>query len=650
MSLFVRKKYELFSHSGVKLEIPTSLLPKDVRQRLLEGQYELDKTSEILPALETGDVVLEFGSGIGFTSTKIAQETKVARVIAVEPHPQLIDIARRTHQLNGVSVQLISTPVTVGEGESVLKIGPGSPDRSADDCVRVHSSSIQALLTKWKPTVLVVDAKGEELSILQNASIHSIRIIVVKFHPDITGFQKISRIFSLLSAAEFSCESSTGTVATFKQNYLTSKEKDEEVNLLTSSQHFDAGWYLTTYPDVNAAGINPMRHYLEFGATEGRNPSAIFDTQWYRQQNPDVGSTNPLLHFLRMGYKRGSEPHPLGILRHKIDCLSAPEVQQLVQQFSGTEPDLPAPTDEDNCVANRDKWARYFVSRGCLAISAGEKLGALELFKRAVQICPEWATAWELYAHAFRTHNSAVLRLFDESFERTELLVVHLSCKPRIAKALSSAISFADPKGRIKNLIVVGAESTDTKFAFDPVRWVLTVPASDSYEHLPLKVYHMFCFLGLSSLGCPILKVDDDVHCQSLGKLFDDLAYPITGSDYGGSIFLRHSRLDDNHFWHFGKCSDSDTNYRPDGLFFLQPYASGPYYWLGPGCLNLLSRAAVIHERYFGFEIGLEDRAIGTVLNYYGVRPQHHVLASLQCVGKEFAYDYRAAITRAGLE
>jgi Galactosyltransferase/Protein-L-isoaspartate(D-aspartate) O-methyltransferase (PCMT) len=643
MNLFVRKKYELFSHSGVKLEIPTSLLPKDVRQRLLNGQYELDKTSEILPVLQPGDVVLEFGSGIGFTSTKIAQETKVARVISVERDQQLIDIARRTHQLNGVSVQLISTLVTVGGGETVSKISPGSPDHSADDWV---SSSVHVLLTEWNPTVLVVDTKGEELSILQSASIPSIRIIVVKFHPDITGFQKISRIFSLLSAAGFSCESSTGTVATFEQNYLTSKEKDEEVNLLTSSQYFDAGWYLTTYPDVNAAGINPIRHYLEFGATEGRNPSAIFDAQWYRQHNPDVGSTNPLLHFLRIGYKRGSEPHPLGILRHKIDRLSAPKVQQLVEQFSGTEPDLPAPTDEDNCVANRDKWARYFVSRGCLAISAGENLGALELFKRAVQICPEWASAWALYGHAFRTHNSAALRLFDESLEQTELLVVHVSCEARIAKALSSAISFADPKGRIKNLVVVGAKRTNTKFDFDPVRWVLTVPASDSYEHLPLKVYLMFCFLGLSSLGCSILKVDDDVHCQSLGKLFDDLAYPITGSDYGGSIFLRHSRLDDNHFWHFGKCSDSDTNYRPDGLFFLQPYASGPYYWLGPSCLNLLSRAAVIHERYFGFEIGLEDRAVGTVLNYYGVRPQHHVLASLKCVGKEFAYEHRAAITR----
>src|SRR5262245_24651406 len=148
MNLFVRKKYELISHSGVKLEIPTSLLPKDVRQRLLDGEYELDKTSEILPVLQPGDVVLEFGSGIGFTSTKIAQETKVARVISLEPLPQLIDIARRTHQLNGVSVQLISTPVTVGGGETVLKIGPGSPDRSADDCVRVHSSSVHALLTE----------------------------------------------------------------------------------------------------------------------------------------------------------------------------------------------------------------------------------------------------------------------------------------------------------------------------------------------------------------------------------------------------------------------------------------------------------------------------------------------------------------------
>lgn len=35
---------------------------------------------------------------------------------------------------------------------------------------------------------------------------------------------------------------------------------------------FDADWYLDTYPDIRDAGIDPLTHYIAFGAAEGRLP------------------------------------------------------------------------------------------------------------------------------------------------------------------------------------------------------------------------------------------------------------------------------------------------------------------------------------------------------------------------------------------
>jgi hypothetical protein len=37
---------------------------------------------------------------------------------------------------------------------------------------------------------------------------------------------------------------------------------------------FSAGWYLQTYPDVAASGINPFIHFLRHGAGDARSPSA----------------------------------------------------------------------------------------------------------------------------------------------------------------------------------------------------------------------------------------------------------------------------------------------------------------------------------------------------------------------------------------
>ena len=69
---------------------------------------------------------------------------------------------------------------------------------------------------------------------------------------------------------------------------------------------FDAEWYLLTYPDVKAAGVDPVVHYLMSGARELRNPSVNFDTAAYLQQNADVQRKgfNPLYHFIRYGDKK----------------------------------------------------------------------------------------------------------------------------------------------------------------------------------------------------------------------------------------------------------------------------------------------------------------------------------------------------------
>ncbi len=41
---------------------------------------------------------------------------------------------------------------------------------------------------------------------------------------------------------------------------------------LADAKGFDAEWYLSEYPDVAKAGIDPLVHYLDYGRREGRQP------------------------------------------------------------------------------------------------------------------------------------------------------------------------------------------------------------------------------------------------------------------------------------------------------------------------------------------------------------------------------------------
>ena len=59
-------------------------------------------------------------------------------------------------------------------------------------------------------------------------------------------------------------------------------------DLATLAAHFDADFYLAENPDVAAAGMDPLTHYVRFGEAEGRAPRADFNPARYRLRYPHL--------------------------------------------------------------------------------------------------------------------------------------------------------------------------------------------------------------------------------------------------------------------------------------------------------------------------------------------------------------------------
>lgn len=72
---------------------------------------------------------------------------------------------------------------------------------------------------------------------------------------------------------------------------------------LRRSGLFDYRYYVLRNPDVARARLNPLMHYLEHGAQEGRDASARFSTRAYLEHRPglDPARRNPLYEALRAG-------------------------------------------------------------------------------------------------------------------------------------------------------------------------------------------------------------------------------------------------------------------------------------------------------------------------------------------------------------
>jgi hypothetical protein len=78
------------------------------------------------------------------------------------------------------------------------------------------------------------------------------------------------------------------------------------------SAKFDAAFYCANNPDVVAAGVDPLIHFLYEGWRQGRNPEAGFSIAFYLKTYPDVAETgvNPYYHYLITGQREGRQPLP----------------------------------------------------------------------------------------------------------------------------------------------------------------------------------------------------------------------------------------------------------------------------------------------------------------------------------------------------
>ncbi len=117
---------------------------------------------------------------------------------------------------------------------------------------------------------------------------------------------------------------------------------------------FDAGYYLKSYPDIAAAGVDPFDHYISYGYTEGRNPSADFDTKYYvkRYLNGKM-DTNPLVHYIE-NRAAGNQPRASD---------NDPSIPANVKRFTKPGPYFEDPRPIAMSVPRKAKVLAYYLTQ-----------------------------------------------------------------------------------------------------------------------------------------------------------------------------------------------------------------------------------------------------------------------------------------------
>lgn len=118
--------------------------------------------------------------------------------------------------------------------------------------------------------------------------------------------------------------------------------------------YFDEKYYIDNYPDVAEASISPFEHYLNYGWTEGRNPSESFNSYLYLNENPDVADSglNPLYHYVVWGQYEGRAAS-----KNEINTVVNNECYQSMQRVhidGGRSPDYAPRIEAEVCKSEND--------------------------------------------------------------------------------------------------------------------------------------------------------------------------------------------------------------------------------------------------------------------------------------------------------
>ncbi|MBY6005794.1 FkbM family methyltransferase [Salipiger bermudensis] len=217
---------------GLKIPKHPQITTGRVRGAIREETYERKECDAVSRVVHEGDRVLELGGGIGYMSTLLSVNRKVAQVVSYEANPALIPYIASVHAANGVSnVEVRNALLTPDGGDPVdfhvrRNFLGSSLDREADpdsitETVQIDQHRLADVLEEVRPDVLVCDIEGAEADLLPAGDWSGLRCAIIELHPQWIGQSGVQAVFDAMHRAGLTYfpKASEAKVVTFRKGW-----------------------------------------------------------------------------------------------------------------------------------------------------------------------------------------------------------------------------------------------------------------------------------------------------------------------------------------------------------------------------------------------------------------------------------------------
>jgi FkbM family methyltransferase len=224
--------YISYGETGLRVAVRSGVVSKVIREKIQNGRYERWEAATVPKILERDEVFLELGAGVGVISSLAWMTGKVRSVHCFEADPRLIPLIEATHAANGVrgeahNVILTSEPTLISRGVMDFYVREhfygssvnASVGRAVAETVAIPVRALSDAVSAVQATVIACDIEGAEQTLFRNASIPSVRRIMVETHQTALGGVGMRDLFDDLHRAGFHYDQtfSRGSVPVFSR-------------------------------------------------------------------------------------------------------------------------------------------------------------------------------------------------------------------------------------------------------------------------------------------------------------------------------------------------------------------------------------------------------------------------------------------------
>ena len=205
---------------GIRMTIDPVMSAFNIK-KLADGRHTVHERALLSRHLQDGDRVLELGGGIGMVAIHCARRLGPGRVTSYEGNPRMEALIRKNYALNDVNPDLHMKVLGPKDGTVTFYLAHRFSHSAMTDNtgtaepVEVPMERFADAHARVQPTVLVVDIQGGEIAFFDYAVLDGVRLILVEFHPPVTGLRPILHTRRRLRAMGFREVSRSGQSSVF---------------------------------------------------------------------------------------------------------------------------------------------------------------------------------------------------------------------------------------------------------------------------------------------------------------------------------------------------------------------------------------------------------------------------------------------------